>query len=75
MIAAGPEPDLDWRAYVRAGTPRTVIPKLVEQLHADVLVLGTRGRVGLAYAFLGTVAGDVLRDVSCDVLVVPPRRG
>jgi hypothetical protein len=31
----------------------------------------TRPR-GLVYAFLGTVAGDVLRAVSCDVLVVPP---
>jgi len=28
----------------------------------------------LAQIFLGTVAGDVLREVACDVLVVPPRR-
>jgi hypothetical protein len=28
----------------------------------------------MSHAFLGTVAGDVLRQVACDVLIVPPRR-
>lgn len=41
------------------------------------LLVQTRNRTGIAHTFLGTVAGDVLRDVACDVLVVPPtdRRG
>ena len=29
------------------------------------------GRSGIAHVLLGTVAGDVLREVACDVLVVP----
>lgn len=57
---------------VRPGAPRFVIAKAVEQTNSDLLVMGTRGNSGLAYAFLGTVAGDVLRAVNCDVLVVPP---
>lgn len=57
---------------VRPGAPRFVIAKAVEQADSDLLVMGTRGNSGLAYAFLGTVAGDVLRSVNCDVLVVPP---
>jgi nucleotide-binding universal stress UspA family protein len=64
-----------WRTHVRHGSPRTVIEKAVKNGAADLLVLGTHGRSGVAHLFLGTVAGDVLRDVACDVLVVPPRGG
>ena len=64
-----------WVLKVQYGSPRALIPKAVAKHRADLLVLGTHGRSGVAQAFLGTVAGDVLRDVPCDVLVVPPRRG
>ncbi len=61
-----------WTTHVRVGSPREVITKIVEKADTDLLALGTRGRSGLPYLFLGTVAGDVLRDVACDVLVAPP---
>jgi nucleotide-binding universal stress UspA family protein len=67
-----PEDAPVWRQHVRVGVPRFVIGKAVESTETDLLVMGTRGRSGIAYAFLGTVAGDVMRAVSCDVLVVPP---
>jgi nucleotide-binding universal stress UspA family protein len=74
--AAGDEPSsaaqLAWRPYVRYGSARAVIEKVVETEDTDLLVLGTQGYTGLAHVFLGTVAGSVLRDVKCDVLVVPP---
>jgi nucleotide-binding universal stress UspA family protein len=62
-----------WKSIVRHGTPRAVIPQTAASLKADLLVLGTKGRSGVAHALLGSVAGDVLRQVGCDVLVVPPR--
>ncbi len=62
-----------FRAYVRYGAPRSVIKAAVKKIDADLLLLGTHAYAGLSHAFLGTVAGDVLRNVSCDVLVVPPR--
>jgi nucleotide-binding universal stress UspA family protein len=62
-----------WKAHVRYGSPRLVIEKAVKKLDTDLLVLGTHRFTGVAYMFLGTVAGDVLREVACDVLVVPPR--
>lgn len=65
--------DAPWRTHVRHGSPRLVIAKAVKKGETDLLALGTRGYSGLAHAFLGTVAGDVLREVACDVLVVPPR--
>lgn len=62
-----------WRIQARTGSARSVIMRTVKQERTDVLGLATHGYRGLAHAFLGTVAGDVLRHVSCDVLVVPPR--
>lgn len=64
-----------WRIQARYGSPRAAIEKAVRESGADLLVLGTRAHGGVATAFLGTVAGDVLRKVPCDVLVVPPGRG
>jgi nucleotide-binding universal stress UspA family protein len=61
-----------WKSHVRYGSPRTVISDTVAKAGADLLVLGTHGHAGVAHALLGTVAGDVLREVPCDVLVVPP---
>jgi nucleotide-binding universal stress UspA family protein len=63
-----------FKTYVRTGDPRAVIKAAVKKLDTDLLLLGTHGYSGVAHMFLGTVAGDVLRDVRCDVLVVPPRR-
>ena len=62
-----------WKPHVRSGSARMVIEKAVKRTGADLLVLGTAGRAGVAHLLLGTVAGDVLRAVSCDVLLVPPR--
>lgn len=71
----GEEPAaLRWDMRLRDGDPRIVVPKLVRKTEADLLALGTRGHTGIAQAFLGSVAGDLLRAAPCDVLVVPPRR-
>jgi len=61
-----------WNEHVRCGSARRVIEKAVATMRTDLLVLGTHGHTSVAQMFLGTVAGDVLREVSCDVLVVPP---
>jgi nucleotide-binding universal stress UspA family protein len=74
LVQAGVlSPDMPrWKPLIRYGSPRIVIERAVKQANTDLLVLGTRGHTGVAYVFLGTVAGDVLREVPCDVLVVPP---
>jgi nucleotide-binding universal stress UspA family protein len=61
-----------WKPDIRYGSPRLVIEKAVKKADTDLLVLGTHRYTGVAHFFLGTVAGDVLREVACDVLVVPP---
>lgn len=62
-----------WKTHIRNGPARSVIEKAVKKANTDLLVLGTHGYSGVAHALLGSVAGDVLREVRCDVLVVPPR--
>ncbi|WP_441290095.1 universal stress protein [Sorangium sp. KYC3313] len=62
-----------WKMHVRCGSARRVIEKAVKKAESDLLVLGTHGYSGVAHAFLGTVAGDVLREVASDVLIVPAR--
>lgn len=62
---------LRWKPYVRSGSARYVIETAVQRMGTDLLVLGTAARSGIAHILLGTVAGDVLRAVSCDVLLVP----
>jgi nucleotide-binding universal stress UspA family protein len=67
-----PEDAPSWKTHIRYGSPRLVIQKAVRRAKTDLLVMGTRAHSGAAYVFLGTVAGDLLRQARCDVLVVPP---
>jgi nucleotide-binding universal stress UspA family protein len=74
-LAQGRVPNEDapsWKAHVRYGSARYVVAKTVRKMKPDLLVLGTHGYSGAAYVCLGTVAGDLLREAKCDVLVVPP---
>lgn len=47
----------------------TGIGKIIEQQKADLLVMGTHGRTGIAGAMLGSIAVIFLNDPPCDVLV------
>jgi len=64
-----------WRYHVVGGAPRVVVAKAVERIDTDLLALGTQGRSGLPRVFLGSVAGELLRHVASDVMVVPPHPG
>lgn len=68
----------------RAGDTVRVTPHVVEGLNiavsiqefatkckADLIVMGTHGRTGLAHVFLGSVAERTLRQAPCPVLTVP----
>lgn len=55
---------------VRQGDARSVLRSVARRLEPDLLVLGTHGRVGVARAFVGSVAEDFLSLPPCDVLVV-----
>jgi len=48
------------------------IEKLIESKRADLLVMGTHGRTGVAKALLGSVAERLFRQASCPALTVGP---
>jgi nucleotide-binding universal stress UspA family protein len=47
-----------------------MIRESAEELDADLIVMGTHGRTGLAHVFLGSVAERTLRGAPCPVLTV-----
>jgi nucleotide-binding universal stress UspA family protein len=52
------------------GTPGPVVCAVAKEVGADVVVVGSHGRGGLARAFLGSVSDYVIRHAPCPVLVV-----
>jgi nucleotide-binding universal stress UspA family protein len=58
---------------VAEGTARANIPDIAEQLPAELVVVGTRGRTGLKRLLLGSVAESIVRHVGCSVLAVRSR--
>ena len=57
------------RQHLLIGRPETEIHSLAETLNADLVVVGSHGRHGLAL-LLGSTANGVLHGASCDVLAV-----
>lgn len=57
-------------AVVKSGDARTVIATMATRLGADLIVMGTHGRRGVARLVLGSVAESVARTAPCPVLLV-----
>jgi nucleotide-binding universal stress UspA family protein len=53
------------------GQPFREIVRLAEQLPAQLIVMGTHGRGGIAHALVGSVAERVVRKAPCPVITVP----
>jgi hypothetical protein len=70
-------PDTSTRviAHVMVGLPMFALTELASSLQADLLVVGTHGRHGIARWLLGSVAEGVVRHAGCAVLIVPPSSG
>lgn len=60
-------------AVVETRPPALAILGQVERMRPDLLVLGTAGAGGVGRMLLGSVAAEVLRQVTCDALTVPQK--
>ena len=60
-------------AIVAEGDIWEFVQNHIEKDHIDFIVMGTHGRKGLGKIFLGSVAENVLRRVTCPVLTIGPR--
>lgn len=58
------------RALYRRGAAADEIVRGAADEHADLIVLATHGRTGLAHALMGSVAEAVVRRAACPVLTV-----
>jgi universal stress protein E len=67
----GPAP---WSFHLGEGPPMEVISRAIEDLHPDLLVMGTHGHSGLVRALIGSVTEEALRTLNVDILAVPPAR-
>jgi nucleotide-binding universal stress UspA family protein len=72
-------PDRDGRARIGAihrhvvrGKPAAEILRTAEKLPADMIVMGTHGRTGLAGLLIGSVAEKTVRRAHCPVVCVKP---
>jgi nucleotide-binding universal stress UspA family protein len=62
------------QTVVRAGSAYREIVEAADELGADLIVLGTHGRTGLAHLLMGSTAERVVRHARCPVLVVRERQ-
>jgi universal stress protein A len=68
----------NWRRNVTierevvTGTPAKEIARFAREKEADMIIVGTHGRTGLARVLMGSTAESLLREAPCQVLVVKP---
>jgi nucleotide-binding universal stress UspA family protein len=58
------------KSLLLEGVPHEQIARTARRQRADVVVMGTHGRTGLAKLFLGSVAGRVIAIAPCPVMTV-----
>jgi universal stress protein E len=63
-----------WTLRVEEGDPMEIISRAIQQIGADLLVMGTHGHSGLLKALIGSVTEEALRTLNVDILAVPPLR-
>ena len=57
--------------YVTGDKPGPSIINFVDQVHADMVVMGTRGLGALKRMVMGSVSTHVLQNCHCPVSVIP----
>lgn len=60
------------RCHVKQGLPEKVIPLVAKEIDAELVVIGTVGRVGISAALIGNTAEHVIDEINCDVLAIKP---
>jgi nucleotide-binding universal stress UspA family protein len=72
FLSTLPLTDIAWEKQTREGPAAPQIAEAAAELSADLVVIGTHGRTGVAHMLLGSVAEAVLRLTDCSILTVRP---
>ncbi|HWS48117.1 MAG TPA: universal stress protein [Acidimicrobiia bacterium] len=62
--------DVKCETHAVPGDPADALIDLAEQIHADLLVIGSRGMTGMRRFVLGSVPNKVSHHAPCSVLIV-----
>lgn len=73
LLIAGHLQGIQHEVLVEQGDIWEVLSRKVEELHIDLLVVGTHGRSRLGKLFLGSVAETIFRQAPCPVLMAGPK--
>ncbi|MBI4508898.1 MAG: universal stress protein [Deltaproteobacteria bacterium] len=60
--------------HVVRGRPAAEILRTIDRIGAEMVVMGTHGRTGLANLLIGSVAEKIVRHAHCPVVCVKPGR-
>lgn len=63
---------LNPRSHVLNGYAIQVVPALARDVGADLVIMGTVGRSGVAGLFMGNTAENILAQLDCSVLAIRP---
>ena len=74
MMVRAKEARISATDVVLEGAPPEEIARLARKRHADLIVMATRGRVGLKDMIMGSTAERVIGRAPCPVLAVRPER-
>jgi universal stress protein A len=73
LVARAKKAGVRAKPLLLSGTPYEQITRAARSRRADIVVLGTHGRTGLARMLLGSVANRVVATARCPVLTVRGR--
>jgi len=60
------------KLHIVKGNPKIKIPEKAQQLHTDLIVMGTVARTGIPGFFIGNTAETILNNINCSVLALKP---
>jgi len=70
IVEANKTAGIEMNVVLRDGVPWEEINHVAAEVKADLVIIGTHGRRGLARALLGSVAENVIRTSTLPVLVI-----
>jgi nucleotide-binding universal stress UspA family protein len=70
LVAKAKKAGVRAKAVLREGMTHEQIVRAARSARADMIVVGTHGRTGLAKIFLGSIAGRVVSTAKCPVMTV-----
>ncbi len=62
--------DIDWQPLISVGPTVSEISRLVEEKNIDLVIAASHGRSGLKRLVLGSVTEELMRTLSCPLLVM-----